>query len=123
MTGTKALLTLVICGNTGSKLTNNGENDDHKVKDVPADGEKVVTQCYDLDEALNGEDDNEGQVDIVQDVLHLRRLLVRLHHHGDHVEEDQHHDDDVECLLPRQVEEKALQRVLDRGKKKKKVAR
>lgn len=66
-------------------LTNDGENDNHKVKDVPADGEKVVAQRHDLDEALGGEDDNEGQVDVVQDVLHLRGLLIRLHHHGDHV--------------------------------------
>lgn len=94
------------------KLTDDGENDDHEVEDVPADGEEVAAQRHDLDEALDGEDDDEGQVDVVQDVLHLRRLLVRLHHHGDHVEEDHHHDDDVEHLLPHQVEEEALQRVL-----------
>ena len=95
-------------------LTDDGEDDDHEVEDVPADGEEVAAQRYNLDEALEGEDDDEGQVDVVQDVLHLRGLLVRLHHHGDHVEEDQHHDDDVEGLLPRQVEEEALHRVLHR---------
>lgn len=104
--------------NNVNKLTNNGENDDHEVEDVPADGEEVASQRHDLDEALDGEDDDEGQVDVVQDVLHLRRLLVRLHHHGDHVEEDQHHDDDVERLLPHQVEEEALQRVLERGRER-----
>ncbi len=95
-------------------LTDDGEDDDHEVEDVPANGEEVASQRHDLNEALDGEDDDEGQVDLVQDALHPRRLLVRLHHHGDHVEEDQHHDDDVERLLPRQVEEEALQRVLER---------
>lgn len=96
------------------ELTNDGENDDHEVEDVPADCEEVASQRHDLDEALEGEDDDEGQVDFVKDVLHLGRLLVRLHHHGDHVEEDHHHDDDVERLLCHQVEEEALQRVLGR---------
>ena len=99
------------------ELTDDGENDDDEVEDVPADGEEVISQRHDLDEALDGEDDDEGQVDVVQDVLHLRRLLVRLHHHGDHVEEDQHHDDDVEHLLPRQVEEETLHRVLEGDEK------
>ncbi|KAF3836379.1 hypothetical protein F7725_028937, partial [Dissostichus mawsoni] len=94
-----------------NRITRNSvEDDDHEVEDVPADGEEVAAQRHNLDEALEGEDDDEGQVDVVQDVLHLRGLLVRLHHHGDHVEEDQHHDDDVEGLLPRQVEEEALHR-------------
>ena len=96
-----------------TQLTDNGEDDHHEVEDVPADGEEVASQRHDLDQALGGEDDDEGQVDVVQDVLHLRRLLVRLHHHGDHVEQDQHHDDDVERLFPNQVEEEALHRVLE----------
>lgn len=96
------------------ELTDDGEDDDHEVEDVPADGEEVAPQRHDLHEALEGEDDDEGQVDVVEYVLHLGRLLVRLHHHGDHVEEDQHHDDDVEGLLPRQVEEEALHGVLGR---------
>lgn len=95
-----------------AELTHDGENDHHEVEDVPANGEEVATQRHDLDQALGSEDDDEGQVDVVQDLLHLRQLLVRLHHHGDHVEEDQHHDDDVERLLPNQVEEEALQSVL-----------
>lgn len=97
-----------------AELTDDGEDDNDKVEDVPTDGEEVVAQRHDLDEALDGEEHNEGQIDVVQDVLHLRRLLVRLHHHGDHVEQDQHHDDDVERLPARQVKEEALQRVLHR---------
>lgn len=96
------------------KLTDDGENDNDKVKDVPADGEEVASERHDLDEALGGEDNDEGQVDVVQDVLHLRRLLVRLHHHGDHVEEDQHHDDYIKRLFPNQVEEEPLYWVLER---------
>lgn len=97
-----------------AELTDDGEDDNDEVEDVPADGEEVVAQRHDLDEALDGEEHDEGQIDVVQDVLHLRRLLVRLHHHGDHVEQDQHHDDDVERLPACQVEEEALQRVLHR---------
>lgn len=93
-------------------LTNDGEDDHHKVKDVPANGEEVAAQRHNLYEALAGEDDDEGQVDFVEDVLHAGRLLVRLHHHGNHVEQDEDHDDDVECLLAHQVEEEALHLVL-----------
>lgn len=89
-------------------LTDNGEDDNHEVEDVPADGEEVTSQGHDFDEALDGKDDDESQVDFVQDLLHLRWLLVRFHHHRDHVEEDQDHDDDVERLLPHQIEEEAL---------------
>lgn len=97
-----------------AELTNDGEDDDHEVEDVPADREEVAAQRHDLYAALGAEDDDERQVDVVEDLLHLRRLLVCFHHHGDHVEEDQHHDDDVEGLLPHQVEEEALQVVLER---------
>lgn len=94
------------------ELTNDGQDDDNKVKDVPSDCEEVASQPHDFNEALRGEDDNEGQVDVVEDLLHPRRLLVRFYHHGDHVQEDQHHDDDVERLFSNQVEEESLQRVL-----------
>lgn len=59
----------------------------------------MAAQCYQLQAALAGEDDNEGHVDPVEDKLLLRALLIRLHHHGDHVEADQHHDGHVKDLL------------------------
>ncbi len=95
-------------------LTHNGEDDHHEVEDVPAVGEVVVAQGDELDDALGGEDDDEGQVDVVEDVLDARRLFVRLHHHRHHVEYDQQHYQDVEGLLGHQVEEESLDRVLRR---------
>ncbi len=80
-------------------LTHNGEDDHHEVEDVPALVEVVVAQSDELDDALGGEDDDEGQVDVVEDVLDARRLFVRLHHHRHHVEYDQQHYQDVEGLL------------------------
>lgn len=81
------------------RLTHNGENDYHKVKDVPTDGEEIAAKGNNLNDALSGEDDNEGQVDMIQDVLHVRGLLICLHHHGQHVQEDEQHYHDVEGLL------------------------
>lgn len=40
--------------------THNGENDNHKVKDVPSHGEEIAAKCHDLHEAFGGEDDNEN---------------------------------------------------------------
>ena len=94
-------------------LTHDGQDDHHEVEDVPADGEEVTAQGEDLDEAFGGEDGNEAHVDVVEDSLHAVRLLVRLHHHRHHVQDDQHHDGDVEGLLGHQVEEERLQNVLD----------
>lgn len=99
-----------------AELTHDGEDDHHEIEDVPAHGEEVTPQRYDLEEALAGEDHDETQVNVVEDSLHVARLFVRLHHHGDHVEEDQTHDDDVKCLLPYQVEEERLEGVLTRTK-------
>lgn len=93
--------------------TNDRQDDHYKVKDVPADGEEVAAESKDLHDAFSGEDDDESQVDIVENVLHSRRLLVRLQHHGDHVQDDEHHDCDVKRLLGDQIKEEPLQNILD----------
>lgn len=91
-----------------SILTNNRQDDYYKVKDVPADGEEVAAESKDLNEAFSGEDDNESQVDIVENELHSRRLLIRLEHHGDHVQDDEHHDCDIKGLFGDQIKEETL---------------
>lgn len=96
----------------GVALTHNGQNHDHEVKDVPPDGEVVVPQGEHLQHTLAGEEDDKHQVDPVEDVLHLLALRVRLHHHGHHVEADEHHDDDVKCLLSDEVKDSSLNAVL-----------
>ena len=94
------------------RLTHDGEDDDHHVEHVPADGEVVVPQCEQLEDELGGEGHNEHEVDPVEDVLRLVRLVVRLHHHGDHVEADEDHDGDVKDLLRHEVKHHALESVL-----------
>lgn len=93
--------------------TNNRQEDHYKVKDVPADGEKVAAESEDLNNAFSGEDDNESQVDMVEDGLHLRRMLIRLQHHGDHVQDDEHHDGNVKGLFGDQVKEEPLHNILN----------
>lgn len=53
-----------------SLLTYNGENNHHKVKDVPCNCEEIATQSNDLNQAFSGEDHDEDQVDLVEDGLH-----------------------------------------------------
>lgn len=96
----------------GVALTHNGQNHNNEVKDVPPNGEVVVPQGEHLQHTLAGEEDDKHQVDPVEDVLHLLALCVCLHHHGHHVEADEHHDDDVECLLSDKVKDSSLNAVL-----------
>ncbi len=95
-----------------SLLTHNGENNHHKVKDVPCNCEEIATESDDLHQAFGGEDHDEDQVDLVEDGLHALWLLVGLHHHGHHVDDDKHHDHDVEGLLGHEIEEERLENVL-----------
>lgn len=92
--------------------THNGKDYHHKVKDIPANCEEVAAEGKNLDEAFTGEDEDKDQVDLVEDGLHAFRLLIRLHHHGHHVDYDEHHDYYVKGLLGHQVKEEALNHVL-----------
>lgn len=93
-------------------FTNDGENDDDKIKNIPSDGKEILSQSDQLEDTLCGEDDDKHQVDEEEYILLLLALAVRLHHHRYHVEADQHHDEDVEELLGDQVENKACEFVL-----------
>lgn len=72
----------------------------------------MIAEGDHLQSGLGGEDAYEGQVDEEEDFLLLLALVVRLHHHGDHVEHDQRHDQDVEELLGHQVKDQARELVL-----------
>lgn len=98
--------------NSVSLLTHNGQNDHHKVKDIPCNGEEITAEGKDLDEAFGGEDHDEDVVDLVEDSLHVVGLLVGFHHHGHHVNDDEHHDHDVKGLLGHEIEEEGLDDVL-----------
>lgn len=97
-------------------LTHDGQNHNHEVKNVPPDGEIIVPQSEHLQHTLTGEEDDKHQVDPVKDVLHLLALCVCLHHHGDHVEANEHHDDYVKCLLSNKVKDSSLNAVLCNGR-------
>lgn len=58
------------------------------------------------------EDDNEHQIDLVQDILFLRTLVICLYHHGHHIEADEHHDKDVKELFWDEVKHHALDLIL-----------
>lgn len=77
----------------------------------------MIAQGDELENALPGEDHDEEQINIVQNKLLLVTLVIRLHHHGDHVQADQNHDEDVKELFGDEVEYQALTAVLQMSEK------
>lgn len=72
----------------------------------------MIAQGEDLENALPGEEHDEHEVDQEQNIFLFKSVVIRLHHHGDHVQADQHHNKDVKELLGDQVEYQALEAVL-----------
>ena len=93
-------------------LTEERENDDDEVEDVPRLLEVVVTQAEQLEDALHGEDADEDEVDVLEALGELLVLTVVLQTHRDHVQDDDDHDADVELLVGGQLEERQLTRQL-----------
>lgn len=93
-------------------LTHDWKNDHNKIKNIPSNVKEVLSQGDELEHALCSEYDDKDKVDHVQDFFNLCALVIRLHHHGDHVQTDQGHDQDVEVLLCNNVEDEALETVL-----------
>lgn len=93
-------------------LTYDGENDHHKIENIPPNGEVVVAEGDELQHALAREQHDEHQVDPVEDVGHLLTLVIRLHHHSDHVEADEDHDADVKDLFGYKIKDHPLKFVL-----------
>ena len=50
---------------------------------------------------------NEEVVDRAENAIRRRTLIVMLHAHAQHVEEDAHHDEYVELLVRCQIEEES----------------
>lgn len=94
-----------------SPLTPNGEDHDNEVKHIPAVGE-VMPQGEQLHDILAREDSHKELIDFVKDFCLFFTLLISLHHHGDHVEADEDHDDNVKSLSDHNVKDKALVLVL-----------
>lgn len=71
-----------------------------------------MSQGKELQHTLSGEDNNESHVNFEEEIFHLCALVVRLHHHGHHIEADEHHDEDVKELLTDEVKHHPLDKVL-----------
>lgn len=95
-----------------STLTRYWKDDHNKIKDVPANSEKVLSESKHLKYAFPCEDDNEHQIDLVQNILFLRTLVICLYHHGHHIEADKHHDKDVKELFCDEVKHHTLDLIL-----------
>ena len=67
-------------------LTYNGENNHHKIKNIPSDGEIVITKRDQFQHTFSSEQNDKHQINPVQNVGHFLTLVISLHHHGDHVE-------------------------------------
>ena len=72
----------------------------------------MLPESEELQTAFSGEDHDEDQIDQIQNLFLLGTLLVCFHHHGHHVETDQHHDEDVKKLLCNQVKNHTLAHIL-----------
>lgn len=95
-----------------STLTCYRKDDHNKIKDVPANSEKVMSERKHLKYAFSWEDYDEEQIDLVQDILFLSTLVICLYHHGHHIEADKHHDKDVKELFCYEVKHHTLDLVL-----------
>ena len=94
------------------KLTENRHDDDDEVEDVPGDLEVVPGEADQLHDRLHGEDGGEDDVDGLLDVDQLLGHVVVVDHHREHVEHDDDHDHDLECVARRQLVEEVLDLVL-----------
>lgn len=88
--------------------TSYGQDDDNEIKNVPSIGEEVLSQGKKLQRALSSEDDYERHIYFEEEIFLLWALVVCLHHHGHHIETDEHHDEDVKELLTDEVKHHPL---------------
>lgn len=83
--------------------TSYGQDDHNKIKNIPSICEEVLTQGKELQHALSGEDNNKSHIYFKEKIFLLCTLVVCLHHHGHHIEADEHHNEDVKKLLTDEV--------------------
>ena len=95
---------------------NNGENYNHKIKDVPAYSEVVASEGDQFQHTFSSEQNDKHQINPVQNVGHFLTLVISLHHHGDHVEADKDHDADIKDLFGYEIKDHPLEFVLQKKK-------
>ena len=95
-------------------ITYNGENNHHKIKNIPSDGEIVITKRDQFQHTFSSEQNDKHQINPVQNVGHFLTLVISLHHHGDHVEADKDHDADIKDLFGYEIKDHPLEFVLQK---------
>lgn len=69
-----------------------------------------------LEHTLQSKDGDEDSVDDLQDAGHLLRHPVELQGHGQHVQHDDHHDENVELLVRCYIEDNCCNLELQKKK-------
>ena len=65
----------------------------------------MLSEGADLQDELNEEDENEGELEPVQDLIHLVALIVRLHRQNNHVQADNPHYEEFKVPTGHQVKQ------------------
>jgi len=92
----------------GRGLTDERDDDDNEVEDIPRLLEVVPAQSDQLHDAFDREDTDERQVHKLERVVERLGHLVVLERHGDHVEQNDRHDAAFKPLVCHQFEEETL---------------
>lgn len=94
------------------KLTNDANDEDDEVKDVPAVHEVVLSERNDLHNEFYEEYDEEAEVEPGEDKLCVIVLVECFRHQNYHVQADQHHHENFKMWFGHQVEDRRLAVVL-----------
>lgn len=80
-------------------LTYNGDNHNHKIKNVPSYGEVVVSEGDQFQHTFSSKENNENHIYPIEDISHVWALSLFFYHHGYHVEADKNHNADIKSLV------------------------
>lgn len=89
-------------------LTYNRKDDNHKIKNIPSNGEIIIPQGNEFEDTFSSKKDDEYQIDAVQNILHLFTLIICFYHHGDHIKADKNHNSDVKHLSCHKIKDHTL---------------
>ena len=91
-----------------AQLTHNGQNDNDEVKNVPCLSKVMPPQSNKLNNSFKSEDCCEDNIHYIQDFSDVSRLIIMVHCHYNHIEENYQHDKQLEPGACCNIEEKSL---------------
>lgn len=97
------------CSNNNIIPTQNRDYNNCEIKHIPGLLEVVMTESYQFQNALEREDDDKGQVDIMDYIGKRLFLLEMFHRHRENVEHDNNHNGNIKLLVCRQIVTKSRQ--------------